>query len=63
MKGIVGKEKWFDVGVNKQITLTSYDWRAAILDFRINFVKKQLKFMRVDILRFRFVYIWYGSIF
>lgn len=56
-------ELYFDVGENKQITLTGYDWRNAVLDWGWNgngTKGNPIYHIRIELLRFKFDWHHYG---
>jgi len=51
----------FDVGVNKQITLTGYDWRNSILNWQIT--GSPIYFIKIEFFRFKIEWQQFGKIF
>ena len=51
----------FDVGKNKQLTLTGYDWRQAILNWTIN-GSKPIYYVSFELFRFKISWQYFGGI-
>lgn len=57
------KEKIINIDPCKQIILSFYDWRNALLDIQIRFLKLKLYHFEIEFLRLKFSYHDYGEIF